>query len=94
MPAAAEASVSRDGEALRFAGALTAAQVPALWASLRNSAAARTLDLQAVTALDSAGLALLSSLAGEHVEVRGQPPGLHELRAAYRLDPGLRFARS
>lgn len=94
MPAAADlaASVERDDETLRFAGALTRAQVPALWTRLRGEARARVLDLHAVSAVDSAGLALLAQLAAADVEILGHPPGLDELRAAYRLDGKLRFA--
>ena len=55
----------------------------------------RRFDLQAVTRIDSAGLALLAELAaraGGGITVDGTPAGLAELRAAYRLDPALGFA--
>jgi phospholipid transport system transporter-binding protein len=55
----------------------------------------RRFDLQAVTRIDSAGLALLAELAaraGGAIAVDGTPAGLAELRAAYRLDPALGFA--
>lgn len=91
----AEARVERDGEALRFSGALTRSALPMLWARLRDGVPARVLDLNAVDALDSAGLALLVHVAGrsaDAVQVLGQPPGLAELCAAYRLDGQLRFS--
>ena len=66
------------------------------------------LDLSAVTVVDSAGVALLAELAnggrthgdpaggrqaaGAGIEVIGQPAGLAELLAAYRLDNRLAFA--
>lgn len=53
----------------------------------------RTLDLHAVTALDSAGLALLSAVAERcaAAAIAGSPPGLAELQSAYRLDSRLGF---
>jgi phospholipid transport system transporter-binding protein len=52
------------------------------------------LDLGAVSSVDSAGLALLSELCARTgiTRVSGDPPGLAELRAAYRLDNALAFA--
>ena len=97
MPApATDASVVREGGALRFGGALVRAAVPALWRTAAAQAGgARCIDIGGVTAIDSAGLALLSALAhaaGRDAEVVGAPPGLPELRAAYRLDAALGFA--
>lgn len=65
MPSAdAPASVTRDGEALRFAGALVRDQVPSLWRqALQLAAGARRFDLAAVNRVDSAGVALLAELA-------------------------------
>lgn len=87
----------RDGDALVFAGALTRARVPALWRPcLVLLDGVRRFDLAAVEQVDSAGLALLAELAaraGTAVAVAGTPPGLAELRAAYRLDDALDFAR-
>lgn len=98
-PAPAEAGVRRDGEALRFSGALVRATVPALWRAAHPQAAGlRRIDIGDVSRLDSAGLALLAALAagadarGPRVELTGTPPGLEELRAAYRLDAALGFA--
>lgn len=86
----------RDGDALVFAGALLRDDVAALW---RQAAAAldgvRRFDLQAVSRIDSAGLALLAELAtraGGGIAIDGTPAGLAELRAAYRLDAALGFA--
>lgn len=97
MPAPeTEAGVRRDGEALRFDGALVRDAVPALWRAARPQAAGvRRIDITAVTGIDSAGLALLSALAataGPGAEITGAPPGLAELSAAYRLDGALGFS--
>ncbi|KLI99910.1 STAS domain-containing protein [Luteimonas sp. FCS-9] len=96
MSASAAASVRRDGDALAFAGALSAATVPALWSRAQPlRAGARRLDLTSVTAVDSAGLALLAELAdGGALTVDGTPPGLAELRSAYRLTPALGYVRA
>lgn len=97
MPAPTEATVRREGEALRFSGALVRDAVPALWRAAQPQAVgARGIDIAAVTRIDSAGLAMLSALAGAAtgggIDVTGQPPGLADLRAAYRLDAALGFA--
>ena len=89
----AHAEATRAGEALRFAGALSRDSVPALWKALPALDGVRSLDLRAVTALDSAGLAQLSLVverAGAPT-IEGDPPGLAELRSAYRLDARLGF---
>ncbi len=100
MPASTDAAtqVTRAGEALRFAGALSRAQVAALWRRLPPLDGVRTLDLTAVSAIDSAGLALLAEIAERSgaapdviVSAQAPPDGLAELQAAYRLDAGLRF---
>jgi phospholipid transport system transporter-binding protein len=94
------ATVSRDGDTLRFGGALLRDDVAALWRSLQgDTAGVRTLDLSAVERIDSAGLALVSLLAagGEGIELHGiaegRPAGFAELREAYRLGHGLAFVR-
>lgn len=95
MPAATDATVRAEADALVFAGALDRPAVAALWpAALAALGQARRLDLRAVGHVDSAGLALLAELAGRigaGVRVEGDPPGLAELRAAYRLTPDLAF---
>ncbi|HVI25416.1 MAG TPA: STAS domain-containing protein [Xanthomonadaceae bacterium] len=95
MPSA-EAHVARDGEALRFAGALLRAQVDPLWRqALPLVAGTRRFDLTGVPRVDSAGVALLAELAqraGGDVAILGEPEGYEALRAAYRLGPGLEFA--
>lgn len=88
---AAEARFVND--TLVLDGVLDRAAAGQLWPQL----AARTgtlerIDLQAVSRLDSAGLALLSRLAGPRLELVGQPSGLDELIAAYRLSPQLGFS--
>ncbi|WP_226467434.1 STAS domain-containing protein [Luteimonas panaciterrae] len=96
MTSAATASqVRRDGDALIFSGALLRGGVTALWKQIGAPAGVRRLDLRAVDRLDSAGLALLAELAaraGAEVTIDGDPAGLAELRAAYRLTPNLAFA--
>lgn len=91
------ARVQRDGSTLAFAGALTRAAVPAVWpAALTALDGVRAFDLSAVSAVDSAGLALLVELAERTagVQVSGDPAGLDGLRRAYRLSPQLSFARA
>lgn len=87
------ATVRQEGDTLAFGGALDRAAVATLWPQVRN-ASARALDLRAVETVDSAGLALLAELCERLgiVEVLGEPTGLSELRAAYRLDRDLSFA--
>jgi phospholipid transport system transporter-binding protein len=101
MPAAeAAAGVTRDGEAMRFAGALSRDQVPALWRqALPLLGGARRFDLAGASRVDSAGVALLAELASRAgngaiggIAIDGNPPGLAELRAAYRLQANLDFA--
>lgn len=96
MPAPTDAGLRRDGDALVFSGPLSRAQVPALWKQAHALAdGARRIDVGAVAGVDSAGLALLvevAALAGGGVAVAGDPPGLSDLRAAYRLDETLTFA--
>lgn len=89
-------SPRRESDTLAFAGALTRARVPALWRpSVALLDGVRRFDLGAVEQVDSAGLAMLAELAARagKVEISGTPPGLAELRAAYRLDDALAFAR-
>ena len=81
----------RDGR-LALRGALVRAAVPALWAAARDMHPA-VIDLAGVTRVDSAGLALLGELAARSPDARieGNPPGLADLRAAYRLDARFGF---
>ena len=97
MPAS-DASVQRDGDALVFTGALDRAACPLLWADASKVlAGTQRIVLTSVTTVDSAGLALLAELAarlraaGATPQCEGEPAGLSELRAAYRLTPGLDF---
>lgn len=95
MPTPTDARVERNGDALVFAGALDRPAVAALWpAALAALDQVRRFDLRAVSHVDSAGLALLTELAareGSTVALEGDPPGLAELRAAYRLAADLGF---
>lgn len=92
--AAAEASVERVGTLLRLRGRLDRASVAAVWPqALAALDGAQGLDLHAVEALDSAGLALLAELADRLLpqarRIEGQPPGLAGLCAAYRMNAEL-----
>ena len=89
------AAVERDGDGLSFVGALLRADIAALWRQATPQLQGiRRFDLNAVTRVDSAGVALLAELADRcgGVIVDGAPAGLAELRAAYRLTPALGFA--
>lgn len=88
------ATCTRFEDTLTFAGTLDRAAVPALWLQLyKQMAGVRRFDLTAVDRVDSAGLALLAELAAAGgIAVHGQPAGLDELRAAYRLQDDLSFA--
>ena len=93
MPTAPQ--VTREGDALVFRGVLDRDAVAAVWTQARPLLAGiHRLDLNAVPAIDSAGLALLAELAGgvPGATIEGAPTGYTELRAAYRLDPALGFA--
>ena len=94
---ATAASLQRDGDRLRLSGTLDRSAATALWPQAAASlAGARVLDVAAVDALDSAGLALLVELAARAggLAVHGAPPGLDGLRTAYRLSPSLTFAQA
>jgi phospholipid transport system transporter-binding protein len=98
--ATAAASVVRDGDTLRFGGALLRDRVAALWRALPGTVdGIRAFDLSGVERIDSAGLALISLLAArcDGAELRGVdtgiPEGFAELREAYRLGHGLAFVR-
>ena len=98
MAAATEAAVRRDGDALVFSGTIDRNAAAALWALASDSlAGVQRIVLTNVTTVDSAGLALLAELAarlraaGATPRIEGEPAGLSELRAAYRLTPGLDF---
>lgn len=96
MPASTDAArLVRDGGTLRFTGALARTEVARLWrqAQAAPGGEVRVLDLAGVTVVDSAGLALLAELAGHgDARIEGVPPGFHELRSAYRLNPQLGFS--
>ncbi|MEP6908462.1 MAG: STAS domain-containing protein [Pseudoxanthomonas sp.] len=99
--AAIDASVLREGDALVFTGAIDREATAALWASASKAlAGTQRFVLTKVTTVDSAGLALLAELsarlrqAGTTPVMEGEPAGLSELRAAYRLTPGLDFPGS
>ncbi len=106
--------IERIGTSLRFAGALTRANVADAWRhAARQLEGIDAFDLTAVDRVDSAGVALLAELAARAgaavaqsavaqsaagksavaaVTMSGDPPGLADLRGAYRLQPSLAFA--
>ena len=64
VPAASDAHIRRDGDALVFAGALDRAAAAALWAeAAAQLPGVQRFVLTNVTTVDSAGLALLAELA-------------------------------
>jgi phospholipid transport system transporter-binding protein len=89
-------AIARNGETLRFDGALLREGIAGLWPQVPAALdGVRRFDLNAVERIDSAGLALISLLAARcgAVEIEGNPEGFSELRAAYRLGHGLAFVR-
>lgn len=90
------ATLRREGDALVFAGAIARTAVAGLWRQAQSQlSGVRRLDLGGVHSVDSAGLALLAELSARcgGAVVEGLPDGLGDLRAAYRLDETLAFAR-
>jgi phospholipid transport system transporter-binding protein len=88
--------IVRDGETLRFRGALLRHAVAGLWKDpATDPTGIRRLDLRAVESIDSAGLALISLLAARSggLAIDGRPEGFAELQSAYRLGRDLTFAR-
>lgn len=86
--------VHRDGERLLLSGALDRDAATVSWPQAVAAAhGARVLDVSAVTAIDSAGLAMLVALAERMQDgrIEGAPPGMSDLLAAYRLRPTLAF---
>src|SRR5690606_42057852 len=98
MPAADAARARREGEVLHLEGRLDRAAAIGLWPTVQALAdGARTLELGAVQALDSAGLALLAEAAARiravgAVQVLRAPAGLAQLWVAFRLSPPLNYA--
>ena len=86
--------VRRDGAALHLSGTLDRNAATTLWSQASVAVeGARVLDVTAVEAVDSAGLAMLVALAlrMDDVRVEGAPRGMADLLAAYRLTPTLTF---
>ncbi|AXK73269.1 STAS domain-containing protein [Lysobacter sp. TY2-98] len=87
------ARVRRDGDVLKIDGRLDRAAVAATWRAIEaQRAGAQRVDVTAVDAVDSAGVALLAELAAAGLAIDGEPAGLAELRLAYRLDGSLGFS--
>jgi len=92
---AGAATIGLRGDILHVAGRLQRDAVPALWAALPSATIAQ-IDLSTVTALDTAGLALLVEIAARSRRAAGTtprilhaPPGYDSLCAAYRIRPDL-----
>jgi len=85
-PSADATARLQDGR-LVLVGALVRSAVPTLWAAV-TGLKANAIDVGGVTRVDSAGLALLGELSARSPDavIHGNPPGLADLRAAYRLD--------
>lgn len=95
MPSAESVAVSRRDDALVFDGVLTRPVVASAWRQAQALlSGVHLLDVEGVSRIDSAGLAMLVALArqGGITQLRGAPTGYAELRAAYRLDESLAFA--
>jgi len=96
MPAA---SIQIQDDTLHVHGVLDRNAVIALWAQINQlPPSLNVLNVQAVTGIDSSGLALLVELMAQlrikgTANIIGKPPGLEELGAAYRLTPTLEFKR-
>lgn len=99
MPRAEDAAmvaVACRDNVLVFDGVLTRPVVASAWRQAQACVTdARAIDLQAVSRIDSAGMALLATLATRAgiERITGTPTGYEELRAAYRLDARLSCAR-
>jgi len=90
----AASRVRRDGAALHLSGTLDRDAATTSWPQASAAVAgARVLDVTAVEAVDSAGLAMLVALAArmDDVRIEGAPRGMADLLAAYRLQPTLAF---
>ena len=86
--------VRRDGARLHLSGTLDRVAATTVWPQASAAVdGARVLDVTAVDAVDSAGLAMLVALAArmDDVRVEGAPRGMADLLAAYRLTPTLTF---
>ncbi|MEO5596950.1 MAG: anti-sigma B factor antagonist [Lysobacteraceae bacterium] len=85
------------GDALVVAGALQREAVAALWSALPTSLGSlRSIDLAAVTALDTAGLAWLVEVVvrarrsgAPTPRISNAPAGYASLCMAYRIQPSL-----
>lgn len=83
------ASAERRGDTLALTGMLVRDAVVGLWPRLGSAVDGATrIDLHAVEAVDSAGVALVAELAERlgATAIDGAPPGWNELCDAYRLD--------
>ncbi len=96
MSSNAPLQLTREAASLVFSGALLREAITP--ARLREAEhlckGAATFDLAAVTAIDSAGLAFLVTLAKTlpALQIHTSPDGFPDLCSAYRLDARLAFA--
>ncbi|MGD9583903.1 MAG: lipid asymmetry maintenance protein MlaB [Lysobacterales bacterium] len=83
----------REGASLLIQGRLDADSVPGLKLSEWNLQGVERIDLDAVPAIDSTGIALIAELVariaarGPRPRVVGEPQGLSDLCTAYRIAP-------
>ena len=95
----AELGIHQTSDMIALTGELVVSTVAQLWPRLNAALAhAHTIDLDGVSRLDSAGLAMLVALIstarssyGKSIALCGSPTGLDGLLAAYRLPPTLQL---
>lgn len=82
--------IERDGATLRIVGPMTAGGIARLCPETLTLDGIRQIDLSAVPAVDTVGIALIADLVGRaqpRPRVEGRPQGLAELCQAYRIAP-------
>jgi len=93
------AGIQIQDNVLHLHGMLDRNAVIALWPQINQlPPSLNVLNVQAVTGIDSSGLALLVELMTQFrsrgtAHIIGTPSGLDDLSAAYRLTPTLEFKR-
>lgn len=86
-------TVERDGDTLRLSGPITGLTVVELDRKALPLEGFRVISLDAVTTVDTVGVALIAQLvarashSGSRPQVTGSPSGLSELCLAYRIEP-------
>lgn len=88
--------MSQSDATLRLSGVVDVATVAGLWPALRARMSGgdpvEVIDLQAVTALDSSGVAMIRCLqaasAGRSVRITSAPPRFAQIGLAHRVEAG------